>query len=546
MSLGTLTMAWALLSVGATPPSDTYPMNERHISIPIRFDAAKRQEIRELDLYCSRDQGLTWKQESVATPSQDSFQFYAPTDGTYWFSLVVKNQKGDTDPPGLDLNHLAPSLKVIVDTQKPILDVRAERKGDEVVVNWNMQEENPDLSTLKLEYKAADSGEWYTAPVTALPNGQTKFTLPRPVPVTVRMKVEDVAHNEAIAEKDVAAPPVPVVKEPSPSSAPAAAPVPFPSNPWPVVTNPPAPSLVRREIPARPETAFPPALPPSGGTASNLYVPGGSGLKPVVASTQEAGTPYPPAPSPEPAREPVMPDAVPFSLVNTRQVTLEYQVDKVGPSGIGRVDLWMTQNNGQTWERVPDNHIFIPTTADVPGDGLFGGRTTSHKPGARTLTVDLPGEGVYGFRMVVQSKASLETKTAVNKHAPNPGDPPDIRVEVDITPPAAELYFPEPNPELTDVLTLSWNVKDRNLAREPITLEWAERQAGPWLPIAKNVSNAGQFAWKLPKDVPAKVHLRLIAKDLAGNVSVAETHEPVTIDLIQPVTHFTGAYGQKQ
>ena len=36
-----------------------------------------------------------------------------------------------------------------------------------------------------------------------------------------------------------------------------------------------------------------------------------------------------------------------MQIVNTTQVSLDYEVNKVGPSGIGKVELWVTQDDGQ-------------------------------------------------------------------------------------------------------------------------------------------------------------------------------------------------------
>src|SRR5262249_19293803 len=39
----------------------------------------------------------------------------------------------------------------------------------------------------------------------------------------------------------------------------------------------------------------------------------------------------------------------PVIFAKDKLISIDYQVDKVGPSGIGRVDLWMTQDDGRTW-----------------------------------------------------------------------------------------------------------------------------------------------------------------------------------------------------
>src|SRR6202011_5849469 len=119
--------------------------------IPIRIAPDKKQEIKELELFISKDEGRTWNKEAVSGPDKDNFQFYAPADGLYCFSLVVVDQKGNRTPP--DANHLEVMQKILVDTLPPMLRIAsAERQGEDVAVRWEVQDEHPDLDSLKLEY----------------------------------------------------------------------------------------------------------------------------------------------------------------------------------------------------------------------------------------------------------------------------------------------------------------------------------------------------------------------------------------------------------
>ena len=201
----------------------------------------------------------------------------------------------------------------------------------------------------------------------------------------------------------------------------------------------------------------------------------------------------------------------PLTFVKDKQISIDYQVDKVGPSGIGKVDLWMTQDDGRTWRWLADDPDLTPP-----------------------ITVDLPGEGVYGFRIVVQSKAGL------GKRGPVSGDPPEMRVEVDLTPPVAQLYAPEPDPHQRNALTITWNATDKNLTSTPVSLQWAERKDSEWHEIASNLPNTGRFTWMLPPNLPFRVYMRLIVRDSSGNVSMAETSEPVLVDLSEPEGRITG------
>jgi hypothetical protein len=145
-------------------------------------------------------------------------------------------------------------------------------------------------------------------------------------------------------------------------------------------------------------------------------------------------------------------------------------------------------------------------------------------------------EGRHGFTLVVRSGAG------VGRRPPQAGDPPQVWVEVDETPPWVELYAPEVGRDLRGAkLTLRWKATDQNLAARPIGLEYAERAEGPWIRIAAGLENTGRYVWRLPPDAPARLWLRIRAADRAGNVGVAQTHRPVVVDPAQPEAIILGA-----
>jgi hypothetical protein len=209
-------------------------------------------------------------------------------------------------------------------------------------------------------------------------------------------------------------------------------------------------------------------------------------------------------------------------LVNYRQVKLEFDVGKFGPSGLGGVDVYMTTDDGATWAKAPaDQSAALPAAADVKSGAPVHG----------AVTVQLNKEDVtYGFYLVVKSKAGL------GKPAPRNGiDLPQVRIEVDTTAPEAELYRPEPDPEKRNTVVLGWKASDKNLAGAPISLEYAASKDGPWEYIgAPELPNSGRFSWTVPDNMPASVYLRLTVRDTAGNKAVAQTGEPVLIDLSVP------------
>jgi hypothetical protein len=207
--------------------------------------------------------------------------------------------------------------------------------------------------------------------------------------------------------------------------------------------------------------------------------------------------------------------AIPYQITNSTQVALDYKISNVGPSGVGSVELYLTPDEGRTWQRYASNEKLEPP-----------------------MTVNLPGEGVYGLRLVVGSRAGL------GRRPPQSGDLPEMRIAVDITPPAVKLLSPQADPQRRDALVLTWTAKDNNeLALNPVTLQWAERPDGTWKTIAADLSNSGRYTWLLSQNVPYRVYLRLSVKDTAGNIAVDETPDPVLIDLHEPEAHLLGIAG---
>ena len=224
--------------------------------------------------------------------------------------------------------------------------------------------------------------------------------------------------------------------------------------------------------------------------------------------------------TPPPARGPVPG----LEYRNSNRLNVEYTVDKVGASGLGSVDLYVTRDDGANWQRLTGEQL----AAAQPGlDGM--------PPTKRSIAAELPGEGRYGLYLVVRSGVGL------GKQPPRNGDKPQMRVEVDMTPPEGTLYGLQPAPGQVDAVIIRWKATDLNLAERPIRLEWTDRKGGTWTQIGDtNLQNTGSYNWRLPSQIPGKVYLKMSITDLAGNTAVAESAEPVTIDLTEPEAKITG------
>jgi hypothetical protein len=132
--------------------------------------------------------------------------------------------------------------------------------------------------------------------------------------------------------------------------------------------------------------------------------------------------------------------------------------------------------------------------------------------------------------------------------APRPGDQPELIVELDRTAPKAVLYAPLADPVQRDALILTWKAEDKNLATQPITLEYKDTADGAWKLIATKLPNTvahdahvppgvtGSYSWQVPPGT-VSAYLRLRVHDTAGNEAQAATAEPLLVDMSEPVAH---------
>jgi hypothetical protein len=196
----------------------------------------------------------------------------------------------------------------------------------------------------------------------------------------------------------------------------------------------------------------------------------------------------------------------PIRVVNTAEISLNYKLEDVGPSGVSSVELFLTRD-GRTWSRLCDD-------------------PDKESP----ITATLPGEGLFGLTLVVKSGVGLGDKP------PLAGDPPQMWIEVDLTKPVVKILNVEAGrgPERGQLL-VTWKAEDKNLTAQPISLAYAEKADGPWVPMASGLENTGRYVWSIPQaNTPYKFFVKVEAVDKGGNVGRDQTKEPVAVDLSLP------------
>lgn len=548
------------MTVGQPIGPDYYPMNSRTIKLPVEYKK-DRKSIRQVLLYVARNGENTWYQEGFVTPDKDAFVYVAKDDGLYWFKMVIEDLKGNKDPA--DLTKDPPDLKMVIDTVAPSVRVtNARRTGDEIVIEWVVDDKFPNDAETKVHFRSTDRPGAYWQEVTLPANSRNGVKFPCGAEgVTVRVSAADVAGNRGEVTRDFPAPgagsastslspaaPAPIAPAggapaggmTAPPVAPAAPPAPesvvptAPSGPAPiapappVVAAPPAPS-----VPSH--TPIAPYQPPAAGGYTAATDPGGPKPLATIDPKAQPAPAHAAAPgawtgAPEPSVE-----VTRAQVINYPRFDLGFDLEKRGPSGISRVDLWVTRDEGRTWQKWSQH------------DG---------KAAAVRVALDVREntqlEGVYGFKLVPVSGAGLSDRE------PTAGDAPDMRVVLDVTPPQIDLFAPVSDPNTPDTLVVQWKATDRNFSDDPITLEWSESPTGPWKPVAssgtdpviqataigapvpRRLANTGQYGWRIPAGVPARVYLKAAARDAAGNVKEVVTREPILVDLTKPRAKISG------
>lgn len=472
-----------LLLFSALPAaaSDVVYTKQARFRIPYQSDPSELQRLgaKEIQLYVSTDHGLNWQLAQAVPPAAGKFAYEALSDGEYWFAVRTLDGLNRLHPPA---GQIVPGLKVVVDSQNPNLALSLERNGPQVRLSWRASDVNLDPQTLKLEFRQPGLDDWQPVHVVAQPAGQTSWSAPTTGAVAVRGRIADRAGNVGTDDAEL--------------QTGAAGYAPLPANP-------------ELEGPIAQKT--PDEIAPSG--PFRMATEQGQGIPGRFAS-DTTRTPEINGSSAEAAASQAAqgPGGEPHKLVNTRAFNLNYQVEEVGPSGVGAVEFFITEDGGQKWFRYgPDADLQSP------------------------FKIEVPREGTYGFQVRVKSGVGLVADP------PRPGEVPAVTVTVDETPPSATLQPPSQTAGAkSPVVQFRWAVEDANpLKAKAIDLEYATSPEGPWTPIATGIDDQGGYDWAAESPPPGKTFVRLTARDAAGNVGQAVTAEPIVVDLTRPTARIT-------
>src|SRR5260221_617564 len=200
----------------------TYFLNKLTIQLPIQLEDKYRPMLQEIQLWCKESSAAPWTLRDKAPPTQTAFNFQAPKDGEYWFTMVTVDRQGKCVPA--DIAKEEPAMAVVVDTQAPQLDpILVGSLPEGHVIQCDAQDAHLDPARTRMQYQTADKVFRDLEPVQDRPN---TWCIPAQANITgqLRFFASDLAGNVTTRECSLAQMPT-LVKTTPAQSAQAALPI---------------------------------------------------------------------------------------------------------------------------------------------------------------------------------------------------------------------------------------------------------------------------------------------------------------------------------
>jgi len=551
-------VALGMSAAAADTPAPIFTKNTA-LRLPIQLDERSKGEVAEVKLFVRGPSGR-WECVQTAPATQTAFDYRAPADGEYRFTFVTVDRRGNANPASVESS--PPHRIVIVDATPPDVTARPIPFRGEKALQCQVRDANPDWSTLRVVYLAADNA-WLPLPVAAA-DTPTVFRVPTPAVLEgkIRVTVADRAGNRTTREIDLGDPTAPLGLPKAPIDRGKPDPSLFPKEEgMDSIVPPPAPdkgvgATVPADLPKAPKGDFP-ELPPLPD------IPGikGPAAEPEIKLPEAPGMPSPRMPDPTPVKGPGLPPPVnlPDEAIKIPDLppipgpdapNIRPPIDVPPPAvmpakataSLKPTDATPAMTLPKVQKPAPvemGSHPILNSRVcsinyQVDGPGRFASRIDfwATADGGRTWTklqdgnggtppakLALPGDGVFGIRI----------RPGGGVKPPEPGEDPDCVVEVDTSKPVVMLNAPTVGAD-DGVMVLTWEASDKNLLSNAVSLYYASRPEGPWEVIVHGYKNTGVYRWDLPTGLAGPVYLRLEAADKAGNVGRYELPTPVALE----------------
>jgi hypothetical protein len=520
-------------------------------------------------LYVSTDQGETWQLHGKTNPDAKHFEFRAAAEGYYLFAVKT------VDAQGYNFSSSAPPIKILVDTTKPQLDLKAAISSTgRLVVVLEAADAHIDLFSATVRVKTDRDDQWRIVPVSNLAavgdifEGRVEIGLPQCREVVIVASVSDLAKNTSEATHHFRMPRTAVgTSDLQLASSRAAASLPG-AIPWEIDSAaPPSPTVSTEKSIAAFDTVESSLSENRESFSTTPFHP--RAQSPQVGPGRLTGQPLEidlapsslPKGLPSQAEELESPEPLNDFLVERfyRSSPENSSTNNRPPATVYSQQIMpsvpVNEPPDDQWQDIRDNESFEPSTAANPyysktrtfsldysvqalGNILLaavelwgsedGGRTWQ-KWGVdpdRTSPFDIKvgNDGLFGFRMVIVGEGGIVLGQ------PTSGDSADVWIHVDTESPACRITRAVAG-EGSDAgsVVIKYSSLDDHLIENPISLYFSSQPNGPWTSIASGLENTGEFLWKVESTLPDQVFLKLEAVDKAGNIGVYRLDIPIDV-----------------
>ncbi len=127
--------------------------------VPFLINPAQQIQIWQVMLYVSEN-GRDYVPAGQAPATATQFQYTAQHQGTFYFVVQAQYKDGRRVPA--DPRAGQPRLRVTVDTAAPVVALFRQKKPKEgsLAVEWDIRDENPDLLSLRIDYRPTGASDW--------------------------------------------------------------------------------------------------------------------------------------------------------------------------------------------------------------------------------------------------------------------------------------------------------------------------------------------------------------------------------------------------
>lgn len=175
--------------------------NSRKFSLEYEVESTGLAGVSDVELWGSRDRGLTWKRWGADPDRQSPFDIETNNDGAYGFRIVVIAGNGLATPRPQE-NDL-PDIFVVVDTQAPEVRITGAAYGEgdhtgSLVIRYQCSDLHLTERPISLSFAPSPSGPWTTIAAGLANEGAYLWPADPHLPRQIYLRVDgiDLAGNE--------------------------------------------------------------------------------------------------------------------------------------------------------------------------------------------------------------------------------------------------------------------------------------------------------------------------------------------------------------